>query len=139
LASPPQAEQTARLSNDVTVRAAWSGNRWISLSDGHDVITSYVGPANLITELERNEVRPLSLVSADFDEDGVPDLISGYAASGGSGVVTLHRGNVDSICCSLKPEVSYLRSPLKTLEVNSINSLSTTQQWVNYEELIYRE
>jgi hypothetical protein len=40
--------------------------------------------------------RPLSLASADFDEDGVPDLISGYAHAAG-GILSLNRGNVDSI------------------------------------------
>lgn len=39
---------------------------------------------------------PVALAAADFDEDGVPDLLSGYDAQG-AGVVTLHRGNVDSI------------------------------------------
>jgi len=40
--------------------------------------------------------RPTALASGDFDEDGVPDLISGYATAEG-GVLTLHRGNVDTI------------------------------------------
>src|SRR5205807_3560558 len=39
---------------------------------------------------------PLSLASADFDEDGVPDLVSGYSYNG-QGIATLLRGNVDSI------------------------------------------
>jgi len=37
-------------------------------------------------------VRPLSLASADFDEDGVADLASGYGDSG-RGLVALHRGD----------------------------------------------
>jgi hypothetical protein len=60
------------------------------------LITTYSGPAELTNLLERNEAQPLSLCSADFDEDGVPDLISGYAGPNG-GIVTLLRGNVDSI------------------------------------------
>src|SRR5438876_2251583 len=39
-------------------------------------------------------VQPLSLASADFDEDGMPDLISGYGGGNG-GILTIHRGNVD--------------------------------------------
>lgn len=39
---------------------------------------------------------PKALATADFDEDGVPDLITGFG-SGGSGVVTLRRGNVDAL------------------------------------------
>lgn len=39
---------------------------------------------------------PVALAAADFDEDGMPDLLSGYATHGG-GVLTLHRGNVDAL------------------------------------------
>jgi len=37
-----------------------------------------------------------ALASADFDEDGVPDLVTGYAASQGGGI-SVQRGNVDAI------------------------------------------
>jgi hypothetical protein len=88
--------ERARMSDEISVHAAGLGNPWINLSDGHEVITPYSGPAELTQVLERNQARPLSLCSADFDEDGVPDLISGYAGPSG-GIVTLLRGNVDSI------------------------------------------
>ncbi|HEV8117977.1 MAG TPA: CSLREA domain-containing protein, partial [Thermoanaerobaculia bacterium] len=39
---------------------------------------------------------PLSLASADFDGDGVPDLAAGYRL-GNSGALAFWRGNVDSI------------------------------------------
>jgi len=87
----------ARLSDEVTIRVTGSTNRRINLSDGHDVITSYVGPEQLVRPLEQDQAQPLSLASADFDEDGVRDLISGYALPDGSGIITLHRGNIDSI------------------------------------------
>ncbi|MFY9574188.1 MAG: VCBS repeat-containing protein, partial [Blastocatellia bacterium] len=88
--------QRAMMSDEISVHAAGRGNPWINLSDGREVTTSYSGEAELKQSLERNEARPLSLCSADFDEDGVPDLISGYAGTDG-GIVTLLRGNVDSI------------------------------------------
>lgn len=87
----------ARLSQTVSVHAGGRGNPSINLSDGREVLTSYSGPAALAQALQRNEAEPLALVSADFDEDGVPDLICGYAHSS-SGIITLLRGNVDSIC-----------------------------------------
>jgi hypothetical protein len=95
-ATKQPAVQRARMSDEISVHAAGRGNPWINLSDGHELITPYSGPAELTQILERNEARPLSLCSADFDEDGVPDLISGYAGPSG-GIVTLLRGNVDSI------------------------------------------
>src|SRR5438552_2815722 len=91
-----QPGELARLSADVSVRAAGRGNPSISLNDGHDLLTSYAGPEELRNALEQNQAEPLSLASADFDEDGVPDLVSGYSYNG-QGIVTLWRGNVDSI------------------------------------------
>ncbi|MEK6322316.1 MAG: VCBS repeat-containing protein [Acidobacteriota bacterium] len=88
--------QRARMSDEISVHAAWGDNPRINVSNGHELITPYSGRAELTQILERNEARPLSLCSADFDEDGVPDLISGYAGPSG-GIVTLLRGNVDSI------------------------------------------
>src|SRR5260370_34956077 len=80
----------------VRVRAAGRGNPLINLSDGHDLNTTYreapqsqQAPADHLNE-------PTALASADFDEDGTPDLIAGYRGASG-GIVALHRGNVDSI------------------------------------------
>src|SRR2546429_2738340 len=91
-----QPRELARLSADVSVRAAGRANPSISLSDGHDLLTSYIGPNELRQALEQNLAEPLSLATADFDEDGVPDLVSGYSYNG-QGIVTLLRGNVDAI------------------------------------------
>src|SRR4029079_3308694 len=68
----------------------------VSLQNGHDLLTSYQGPENLQRALRQNQAEPRSLASADFDEDGVPDLVTGYAYNG-RGIITIHRGNVDSI------------------------------------------
>ena len=57
-----------------------------------------------------------SLASADFDEDGVPDLVSGFAYNG-QGIVTLLRGNVDSIYPNAagpnngKPRATFTNAP----------------------------
>jgi hypothetical protein len=80
----------------ITVHAAGRGNPWINLSDGRAVLTGYSGATDLPQVLEQNLARPRALASADFDEDGAPDLIGTYAGPGG-GIITLHRGNVDSI------------------------------------------
>ena len=56
------------MSDEISVHAAGRGNPWINLSDGREVITPYSGPGELTQILERNEARPLSLCSADFDE-----------------------------------------------------------------------
>src|SRR5437588_2789600 len=91
-----QPAKLSRLSETVSVHAAGGGNPTIHLSDGHDLLTSYLGPDELRVALEQNLAQPLSLASDDFNEDGVPDLISGYAYNG-RGIITLLHGNVDSI------------------------------------------
>jgi hypothetical protein len=73
-----------------------SGQAWINLPDGHEVPTAYLGTAGLVQVLEQILAQPTALASADFDEDGVPDLICGYVSPSG-GIVTLHRGNVEAL------------------------------------------
>ena len=54
------------------------------------------GPAELASYLVQIAASPLSLASADVDEDGTPDVIAGYG-SAGSGLLTMQRGNVDAV------------------------------------------
>ena len=89
-------EEPARFSDAVSVQARGRSNPTIHLSDGHGLPTSYVVWEELQDALEQNQAEPLSLAAADFDEDGVPDLVSGYGYQG-RGIVSLQRGNVDSI------------------------------------------
>ena len=86
----------ARLSHVATMKTKSRGNPTVQLLDGHDILTPYVGPRELRTALEKNQAEPLNLASADFDEDGTPDLVTGYSFAG-RGIVTLMRGNVDAI------------------------------------------
>ncbi|MBI3951809.1 MAG: hypothetical protein HY314_15275 [Acidobacteria bacterium] len=90
------ARDSADLINSITVHAAGRGNPWINLRDGVDLSTGYTGAAGLRQVLEQSLAQPLTLASGDFDEDGVPDLVSGYAGPS-EGILTLHRGNIDSI------------------------------------------
>jgi len=85
----------AHFSSAVSIQAARRGNPWINLSDGQDLITSYSAPDSAAS-FNQAQALPLSLVAADFDEDGIADLVSGYELPSG-GTVTLLRGNIDSI------------------------------------------
>jgi hypothetical protein len=84
------------LGEAVTVKAHGQGRPWVNLGDGHDVLTSYSGEAQLTQQMQDGEARPLSLAAADLDGDGVPDMLSGFAAGRG-GIIALYRGNVDAI------------------------------------------
>jgi hypothetical protein len=68
----------------VALRAP-AANPLLSLCDGHPLTSANVGSGT-----------PLALASADFDEDGVPDLVSASAAGNG-GSVTIYRGNIAAL------------------------------------------
>jgi hypothetical protein len=53
------------------------------------------------------DLKSRALASADFDEDGVPDLVTGYAGAKG-GVLSIQRGNVDAIYPN-SPEARFRR------------------------------
>jgi uncharacterized repeat protein (TIGR01451 family) len=78
---------SANLSGAVAVRAPErASNPFLSLCDGHPLST--LSPAG--------QGQPVALASADFDGDGVPDLVSGFS-TGKAGRVTIHRGNVNAL------------------------------------------
>jgi hypothetical protein len=50
----------------------------IYIDDGRSLLSNYVGPKDMVQALT-SAGRPLSLASADFNEDSVTDLAVGYA------------------------------------------------------------
>lgn len=50
---------------------------------------------SLVSAMEQNAGQPLAFAPVDFDEDGEPDVVSGYASEGG--IVALHYGNPDAL------------------------------------------
>ena len=55
----------------------------------------YTGKAAAVSALNAGAGRPLALAAGDFDQDGVQDLVVGYATSGG-GALAFYRGNLDA-------------------------------------------
>lgn len=84
------------LDSAVTVHAAGRINPFINLRDGHGLPADYQANAQAVAALRNNSALPLALCSADFDEDGMPDLAAGYAGNGG-GLVVIQRGDVDAV------------------------------------------
>lgn len=89
------APSRGQMSEQVTLRAAERGNPWINLQDGRELPTSFAETA-LAQLLESPSAQPRALAAGDFDEDGTPDLLSGYASTG-RGMLVFHRGNVDAL------------------------------------------
>ncbi len=78
--------------NAVTVAEA---NPSISFRFG-DIPAAYAKRPGLQEVAEQGLGQSLALAAGDFDEDGMPDLITGHAGPAG-GVLALHRGNVESV------------------------------------------
>jgi len=91
-----KAPMLTRLGDRVTVHAEGRGAPTINIADGREMLTAYDGEPEAQRLLQQNLAQPLTMAAADFDEDGVPDLLTGYAAPNG-GILTLHQGNIDSI------------------------------------------
>ena len=73
------------LEGHAMLHASRSGTTLLSLCDGHPLASATRGAGS-----------PLSLASGDFDQDGVPDLVSGFG-SGKGGSVSVYRGNVNAL------------------------------------------
>lgn len=93
-ANNPPAQSLA--SNQVSVHAAGRGNPYIRLNDGDVLRVEFSESSTFNRFADQGPARPLALAHADFDEDGTPDIVTGYGSSG-RGLITLLRGNVDSI------------------------------------------
>lgn len=111
--APAQGSGDARgfLSNVVSARAAGRGNPWITLRDGLNAPAQYLGSSKLLQQLNDNQTRAVSLGSADFDEDGIPDLVAGYAGPK-DGVISIQRGDPDSIFPNTREAIAH-RSQLR--------------------------
>jgi redox-regulated HSP33 family molecular chaperone len=72
--------------NGVVALRAPASKSELRLCEGHPLAAGTGSPAGT----------PLALASADFDEDGVPDLVSAFG-TGSAGSVTVHRGNIDAL------------------------------------------
>ena len=90
----------------VTARAAGRGNPWVTLRDGYDAPAQYQGSSKLVQQLKDNQTRPLSVGSADFDEDGVPDIVAGYAGTK-DGVISVQRGDTDTIFPNTREAIAH--------------------------------
>lgn len=73
--------------------AAGPGHPWAHLQPAGSLAMTGTGT---VGRIRAGGARPTALAAADFDEDGVPDLVAGFV-DGPGGVVALLRGNVDSI------------------------------------------
>jgi hypothetical protein len=98
----------------IAIHAAGRGGPWINMKDGRPLQARFPGASLAAERIQKGSARPRALASADFDEDGVPDVVASYATIEG-GYITLHRGNVDAIYPNA-PEAKARRTAGKLIE-----------------------
>ncbi len=86
-----QAESEMKKQTSITLRVTGNKSPFVNFEDGHKLPTIY----RKATEIGQN-TESRAIATADFDEDGVADLVCGYAITSG-GVLSFQRGNVDAI------------------------------------------
>jgi hypothetical protein len=82
--------------NVLPVNIEKSNSPWIKMKQGVALNSNYLGENRAIEMFENGSLKPTALASADINFDGFPDLISGYAGTGGGGVITLHKANKEA-------------------------------------------
>ncbi|MGQ0541413.1 MAG: FG-GAP repeat domain-containing protein [Blastocatellia bacterium] len=86
----------SRWSDEVTVISAERGNPWINVTDGREIVLETQDLSSEVKALQVGGGSSLSAATADFDEDGMPDLVMGHT-DGSTGAISFLRGNVDSV------------------------------------------
>src|SRR5688572_8871886 len=84
-----------RPKGQVTVHAAGRGKPFLNLQDGREMSVSYRGDQQAAAALQDGVAQARALASADFDRNGTPDVVAGYAFNG-AGMITLQRGNPEA-------------------------------------------
>src|SRR5258708_8572428 len=92
------AEPSSIVSNYVDgggVVSSSSSSPGAKLTSRNSASVRQVGPPAQI--LSAGQASARSLVSGDFNGDGIADLAAGYAAPGGGGIVAVHYGSLDAL------------------------------------------
>jgi hypothetical protein len=97
---------TGRVAGDtgktIVLHATEKGLPRLHLEDGRRLPAVWRG--------EARRARPLSLASGDLDEDGLTDLVAGYAAADGAGIVSVRAGSPDP-ATPFKSEATVFATP----------------------------
>ena len=82
-------------SRDTAPRAVTPRAGSYELPLGREMKLRIAEGAGILSDFEVGGIRPTALASGDLDEDGVPDLVRGFAGPDG-GSVLVHRGNIET-------------------------------------------
>jgi|GEM_PF-2237934 len=79
----------------ITLHAAGRGRPFLNLQDGREMSVNYRGEQGAVAALQNGAAQARALASADFDRNGTPDVVAGFAFNG-AGMITFQRGNPEA-------------------------------------------
>jgi hypothetical protein len=121
MATAPVPARTAGVLPSPAQQSAQHSGAPIWLAEPHSITSNYVGADGEVSPALSGMAQPsqdggarqhvvvparirslrqasaLSLISADFNGDGIADLAAGYAAPGGGGIIAVHYGSLDAL------------------------------------------
>src|SRR5262245_18694429 len=71
--------------------------RTLNLSAPRLLDPVYHGASRSLSAMKEGRMQARALATADFDEDGMPDLLVAHTSPDGNGALALHRGNADAV------------------------------------------
>ncbi|HNH85338.1 MAG TPA: VCBS repeat-containing protein, partial [Acidobacteriota bacterium] len=75
----------------ISVSAKGRGTPWVDFQDAVPASVDYVGQEAYVKAVAGGQARPLSIAVGDLNNDGTPDVVSGYA-SGSTGLLMVQKG-----------------------------------------------
>jgi hypothetical protein len=89
-------ELTKLAKEAVTVHAAGRGKPFLNLQDGREMTVTYRGDQAAAAALQSGAAQARALAAGDLDSNGTQDVVVGYSALNGEGIITVQRGNPDA-------------------------------------------
>src|SRR5262245_11068271 len=77
--------------------SAPAGPLGVRLASPRPLPASFLGASRGAAAMRQGRMPAEALASADFDEDGMPDLVVAHRGADGSGAIALYRGNADAV------------------------------------------
>jgi hypothetical protein len=74
---------------------AFSSKSDAMMDQGQPIFATFSGHGRALGSLQQGQAKPLAMATADFNGDGIGDLVVGYSSSTG-GTISLHLGNIDA-------------------------------------------
>ncbi len=77
------------------LRSDYRPHSSLAFGEMREIESNFTG-SSAAAKIENHSAMPISAAADDFDEDGMPDLVTGYSGDGGN-LIMVNRGNPDAV------------------------------------------